>query len=108
MELERICASLGPNRFRPGRVNARRGRSWRRVRGRTEQKVRNTVLSSSHLAGDAMAPDAMDATEGTQQAAQDAPEAEELSVADRIRIDKAATRYLLEDNAGSDDDWSTF
>lgn len=71
--------------------------------------MRNTVLSSSHLTGDALAPDAMDATEGTQKAApQDTPEAGELSVADRIRIDKAATRYLLEDNAGSDDDWSTF
>lgn len=77
---------------------------------RTEQKVRIEVSSTSHPVGDAEPPDAesIPSAEDNPVSPHDVPDKEELSKADRIRIEDAATRYLLEETAGSADDWSTF
>lgn len=77
---------------------------------RTEQKVRIEVLSTSHHSGDVEAPDTVGVpeVEGEQNLPNDTPATGEISKADRIRIEDAATRYLLEETAGSADDWSTF
>ena len=77
---------------------------------RTEQKAGIEVLSTSRQSGDAEAPDALGVPElgGDQDVPDATPAAGEISKADRIRIEDAATRYLLEETAGSADDWSTF
>lgn len=68
------------------------------------------MLSTSHPVGDAEPLDAesIPPAEDKPVSPGDTPAKEELSRADRIRIENAATRYLLEETAGSADDWSTF
>jgi hypothetical protein len=72
--------------------------------------VRIEVSSTSHQASDADAPDAVTATvvESDTDRSSPPPGEGELSKADRLRIENATTRYLLEETAGSADDWSTF
>ena len=85
------------------------GDRYRHKADAQEQKV-PIVLSTSVQSGDAGSPDAEANTvvEADQSIGKDGTAEGNLSKADRIRIENAATRYLLEESVGNADDWSTF